>query len=197
MKLQNYEPLRDLSLNAMYLSLLFVLVILAAPQTRGETAKVAPTEKSCHEFVQDFYTWYRTGDKSIQTVFKHRASSFAPALLQPLKADEAASAASPGEVVGLDFDPFLNAQDIPDRCIVGKVSSKDNGYSVEVFEVFSGKKDAKPAVVPELAFKNGQWIFTNFVYPRDGGKSDNLLSVLKVLAAERAQYSKHSPHHNR
>ena len=136
-------------------------------------------------------------DKSIQTAFKHRGSSFAPALKKQIEADEAASAASPGEVVGLDFDPFLNAQDIPDRCIVGKVTPKGDSYSVEVFEVFSGKKEAKPAVVPELVFKDGQWIFTNFVYPRDNGKSDNLLSVLKDLAAERTKYATDNRHPTR
>ena len=197
MQVNNHAPLRKLFIHAINVLLLFVLIILAAPQSRGDTTTAQPTADSCRKFVQEFYNWYRSNGKTIQDALKKRASSFTPLLTQKLNIDEAASAASPGEVVGLDFDPFLNAQDIPDRCIVGKVTPKGNGYSVEVFEVFSGKKDAKPAVVPELAFKNGQWIFTNFVYPRDGGKSDNLLSVLKVLAAERAQYSKHSPHHNR
>jgi hypothetical protein len=194
MQVNNHAPLRKLFIHAINVLFLFVLIILAAPQSYGDTKTAQPSPESCRKFVQEFYTWYRSNDKTIQDALKKRASSFTPLLTQKLNIDEAASAANPGEVVGLDFDPFLNAQDIPDRCIVGKVTSKDNGYSVEVFEVFSGKKEAKPSVIPELEFKNGQWIFTNFVYPGDKGKSDNLLSVLKTLAADRAKYAKASTH---
>ena len=179
--------------------LLFVLIVLAAPQSRGDTAKAAPTEKSCHEFVQEFYNWYLAGMRkensiTIQTVFKERGSSFTPTLRRQLELDEKAAAANPGEIVGLDFDPFLNAQDTAERLVVGKVIPKGNAYSVEVFEVFSGKKGEKPAVIPELTFENGRWIFTNFVYPGDKGKSDDLLNVLNSLAAERAKTATDNRH---
>jgi hypothetical protein len=203
MQVNNQVPMRKLFIHAANILLLFVLVVLAAPQPPADAAKAAPTEQSCHEFVQEFYNWYLAGFRkqtdgiTIQTVFKERGSSFTPTLRQQLEIDAKAAAANPGEVVGLDFDPFLNAQDTPERCIFGKVTPKANNYSVEVFEVFSGKKSQKPDVVPELEFKNGQWVFTNFVYPRDKGKSDDLLNVLKNLAADRAKLSQESAHHNR
>jgi hypothetical protein len=40
--------------------------------------------------------------------------AFSPELASKLKEDLAAQEKSPGEIVGLDFDPFLNAQDVGD-----------------------------------------------------------------------------------
>jgi hypothetical protein len=57
-----------------------------------------------------------------------------------LKEDLAASKKSPGEIVGLDFDPFLNAQDIAERYLVGKITPKGDHYWVEVFGVWGGRK---------------------------------------------------------
>ena len=57
---------------------------------------------------------------------------------------------------------------------------------VEVWGIWSGKKNAKPDVVPELSFKDGHWVFENFHYGKDdSGNESDLLIVLKGLKTER------------
>lgn len=198
MQTKNHLPFRKLFVYAIYFLVSSVLTIGTASLSYGGTTTTQPTAESCRKFVQEFYTWYRSKNITMEDALKKRASSFAPPLTKQLKIDEAASAASPGEVVGLDFDPFLNAQDIPDRITVGKVTAKGDNYLVEVFEAFSGEKNSKPVVVPELTLKNGQWTFINFHYPQaDIKQNSDLISVLKALEAERVQTAKASSHSNR
>jgi len=55
----------------------------------------------------------------------------------------------------------------------------------------TGKKALDPDVIPELAFRNGSWVFVNFHYP--GGKSPqdkDLLAMLKYLREERSKHHK-------
>ena len=108
-----------------------------------------------------------------------------------LEEDLAASKKSPGEIVGLDFDPFLNAQDIAERYLVGKITPKGDHYLVEVFGVWAGQKNSNPDVVPELAFENGQWIFTNFHYGKTSiPVNENLVSVPQILKKDRRKTAK-------
>ena len=93
--------------------------------------------------------------------------------------------------MGLDFDPFLNAQDPSEHYVLRDVSVKDGRCSVEVYSVTSGKKSAKKFVIPELMFKSGQWVFMNFHYGKSKRAEDeNLLSILKTLRADRQKYGK-------
>jgi len=93
--------------------------------------------------------------------------------------------------VGLDFDAFLNAQDIPERYLVGKITPNGDHYWVEVFGVWNGQKNSNPDVVPELAFENGQWIFTNFHYGKTASPvNENLVSVLQILKKDRRKQVK-------
>ena len=63
-----------------------------------------------------------------------------PVLLAGLKEDMAAAAAAPeGEEVGLDFDPFLDAQDPADRYEVKSVSKKGTKYLADVYCKTEGK----------------------------------------------------------
>jgi len=41
-----------------------------------------------------------------------------------------------------------------------------------------------PSVTPELRHEHGQWVFANFLYKSEG-KSDDLLSILAKLKADR------------
>ena len=58
---------------------------------------------------------------------------------------------------------------------------KDSTYLVEVYPVMSGKRSPDPAVIVELAYENGRWLFMNFRYPGN----DDLLTVLRTLKADR------------
>ncbi len=154
-------------------------------QPRASAA--ASDSKSCQKFVGDFYSWYVAQAKSgdpLRVALKKKQGTFSKELVLRLNEDYAAAAKSPGEVVGLDFDPLLNSQDFADKYVAAKVTKKGTRYLVEVFAVSGGKRDAKPAVVPELVLQGKQWVFTNFLYP-DGTKTENLLSILKQLKAAR------------
>jgi hypothetical protein len=125
-------------------------------------------------------------ESGLEVTLREKRSSFSPELVKGLKEDLAASKKSPAEIVGLDFDPFLNTQDIAERYLVEKITPKVDHYWVEVFAVWNGQKNSNPDVVPELAFENGQWIFTNFHYGKtDIPVNENLLSVLQVLKKDR------------
>lgn len=150
-------------------------------------------EGSCRAFVQRFYDWYlRLSEKEKKLspsdlALRSHASWFSRELKRRLAEDSTAAAKSPGEIVGLDFDPFLNAQDTPQRCVVKRVTSKGGSYRAEVHRVESGKTVQDPAVVPELIQRGGQWTFVNFHYPSTDGPrhEDDLLNVLKRLREDR------------
>lgn len=111
-----------------------------------------------------------------------------PALYKALKADEDAAAKSPGEIVGLDFDPFYNAQDYADKYVVGNVKQKGAVYLVDVWGLWEGKKRDKPDVVAEVQQVNGKWIFTNMHYGKSNiPENENLLSILRALKKERGE----------
>ncbi|HRF60201.1 MAG TPA: DUF3828 domain-containing protein [Fimbriimonadaceae bacterium] len=158
------------------------LLVPAAAQTpRSQDAK------SCLKFVNDFYAGYLASGKNadpLRLALKEKGSNFSKELVQRLNEDYRAAAKSPDEIVGLDFDPVLNGQDFADKYVATKVTKKGNRYLVEVFAVYGGKRDSKPAVIPELQRSGSRWVFMNFHYP-DHPKPDNLLNILKRLKADR------------
>src|SRR5215472_18070193 len=185
----------------MKLSRTFIALILfsfgvGALQAQPPTA--SSQSENCGRFVQQFYNWYvakenalmksNSRESALEVTLREKRSSFSPELVKGLKEDLAASKKSPGEIVGLDFDPFLNAQDIAERYLVGKITPKGDHYWVEVFGVWNGQKNSNPDVVPELALENGHWIFTNFHYGKTGiPVNENLVSILQILKKERGQ----------
>lgn len=172
-----------------------VFICLNAPvYAQGNTPQ--EIQASCKKFVQGFYNWYipslskSANSPSPSIAIESKKSSFDPVLYRKLKDDFDASAKVSGEIVGLDFDPYLNAQDFGDKYIVSKVTPKKNGtYWVDVHSIMGGKRNPKPDVTPEVAYRNGKWQFVNFHY----GKSDipvneNLISILNVLKKDREKY---------
>jgi hypothetical protein len=155
------------------------------------------TQNSCRRFVQNFYDWYvpeaiRESDTSASDLaIKQKSAAFSPELLRELKQDSQAQAKTKGQIVGLDFDPFLNAQDPSSRYVVGKINASANKCLAEVYSVSSGKKSANTEVTPELVLKTGHWVFINFHYGKTKGLEDeNLVSTLEKLQADRQKYSK-------
>lgn len=175
----------------------FVLILVAGVQNAGGQGTAAPApSQACAEFVGQFYNWYLAKETALmkensrkmalEVALVEKKSSFSPGLVKALKEDLAASKKSPGEIVGLDFDPILDAQDLGERYLVGKVMPKGDHFLVEVFGIWGGKKNAKPDVVPELVFEKGHWIFVNFHYDSAGiPENENLLSVLQELKKSR------------
>ena len=171
---------------------------------QAQTPTISSQSEDCGHFVQQFYNWYLATENglvkrnglgsflsALELTLREKRSSFSPELAKGLEEDLAASKKSPAEIVGLDFDPFLNAQDIDERYVVGKITPKGDHYWVEVFGVWNGQKNSNPDVVPELAFENGYWIFTNFHYGKTGiPVNENLISILEVLKKDRQKTAK-------
>ncbi|MEI9893091.1 MAG: DUF3828 domain-containing protein [Chthoniobacter sp.] len=150
-------------------------------------AQTLHADDSPRQFVQDFYAWYipmsahtRSEDAS-NIALKKKSSFFSAELLKALQEDALAASKSPGEIVGLDWDPFLNSQEQIERCVIGNITPKNGAFRVDVYDILGGKKDKKPNIIAEVKQENGHWIFVNFWNP-DGG---NLLSELRELSKSR------------
>jgi hypothetical protein len=166
---------------------LLALCLLSAPAARADEAG----QKQASKFVQTFYDWYvpialKPGKVPASDVaIAKRGSVFDAPLLKALKADSEAARNSPGDIVGLDFDPFLSAQDPDDKYVLGGVTETDGVYRVDIYGVRKGKREAKPSVVAEVKPAKNSFVFTNFLYGADG----DLVAILKQLADDRANPS--------
>jgi hypothetical protein len=149
-------------------------------------------QKQAADFVRKFYDWYvpiahkPLKEDSSNVAIAKRGALFDPPLLKALKEDAEAARNSPGDIVGLDFDPFLNSQDPDDKYVVGGVTETDGLYRVDVYGIRKGKKrETKPNVVAEVKPAKDSFVFTNFRYGADG----DLVAILKQLADDRANPS--------
>jgi hypothetical protein len=145
---------------------------------------------SARQFVQDFYDWYiplakkDQGGTYYDISIHWRPQAFSKALVRALKEDRDAQKAAKDDPVGLDFDPFLNAQDFCEKNTVGKATVDKSTATVEFYEICSGDpvtKDKPPSVIAELVRTDIGWQFANFKY--QGG---DLLSTLAALKRERS-----------
>jgi hypothetical protein len=171
-------------------------LLAASSSFAGQGTPSQDARKSCRDFVQAFYDWYvpvalKHGRvRPADVALKNKGSEFSPELARALREDSEAQAKVKGDLVGLDFDPFLNSQDPSERYVVGNITPKGDRYWVEIYSLTSGKKSEKPDVVPELTFKDGRWIFVNFHYGQgEHSEDENLVSTLKILRADRAKSS--------
>ncbi|RSK47495.1 hypothetical protein EI291_14650 [Hymenobacter rigui] len=153
---------------------------------QAQQAGVAETASSVRTFVQAFYGWYlpkaSTGGagRTWQTALEKKANCFSPELRRRLRADAAAQAKVAHDLVGLDFDPFLNSQDPDPYYRVGKVVRKGQTYMVEIRRVVPGTAGQR-AVLAEVGGTARQWYFVNFRYP----EGPDLLTLLKTLEKSR------------
>jgi hypothetical protein len=158
----------------------------------AEDAKPADASGSrARAFVQGFYDWYVQPDaeRSVEVVLKTKSDVLAPDLSQALQADLEASAKEPEEVVGLDFDPFLNAQEQAYRYQVGEAVERAGRYRLAVFGFWGDQ--ARPQKHHDLTVEVGCTAtacrFENFLYPESGPTHErDLVGVLKALAKQRA-----------
>lgn len=169
------------------------LLLMVSAHSLGAQDQDAAS-RSARDFVQQFYGWYvpqalnNHHGSAWDLALKDKGDEFSPNLLQALKEDSAAQAKVKDDIVGLDFDPFLDTQDPCKRYELGKITQSGSSYRVEVFSICSGKRQAAPDVVCEVQGNNGQWKFVNFYYPnmmKDYPNSANLSAMLKLLREER------------
>jgi len=169
----------------------FAIFVVSVHPASAQTPSQQETQQSCRKFVQDFYDWYLTKalagklpSPSSNLALQRKPEAFSAELYHRLKEDRDAQDKTPGELVGLDFDPFLNSQDPSPHFAVVGITRKGASYWVDVYGMESGKRQEH--VIPELVQQNGRWIFVNFHYGKNEWTDDsNLLSVLKTLRDER------------
>lgn len=152
------------------------------------SASAQDSSRLIREHVQRFYDWYVPSDPddysgpAWDVLMNDSSSVFSPELLSALRADSEAQAQAVGEMVGLDFDPFVNAQDHCERYEAGQVTGGENRYRVEVFAVCSGQRGSEPVLSVELVPGNEAWAFTNVHYP---GSNSDLQTILRELSEGR------------
>jgi hypothetical protein len=178
------------------LRLLACFLLLTVPHFGHGQAKGSDSpSESARKFVQEFYDWYTPGvvkasERGRQFDWRSRASDFDPALFRALKEDDDAQAKTKGEIVGLDFDPFLNSQDPCAPYKARKVIQKRDHYWVEVDLECEHIKAERPIVTVEVMSKDGHWVFVNFHYSDPKPSGADLLSTLQALKKDREGQSK-------
>lgn len=185
---------------ARFLARSIVLGLLCTAAYGAEPSAVKPKApkqntqaQAAQAFVQGFYDWYvETSKRShdqwpMDAALKSRRWPMSEAIIAGLKADEAAAAKDPDEVVGIDFDPFLNAQDECFPYKAGQATQNGDRFEVQVFDsktACPGDPNPQlPTVIVQVEPHKGSWIFTDFIYP--GPPQQDLLGVLKALKEER------------
>jgi len=117
---------------------------------------------------------------------RRKPEVFHPDLLHALKIDSEAAARATGDIVGLDFDPFVGGQDTANHYEARRVTWRDNKCSIEVWRARpTAANSGKPDVIADLALDRGHWQFLNFRYP---DVNDDLVNVLARLSEERRKH---------
>lgn len=171
----------------LFTAALLCFLVLSPHSLLAQEKTTPPATDSVRTFVQGFYDWYAprlAKDKNgsvYPRALKEKASAFSPDLLHALKEDLAAQSKSKDEIVGLDFDPFLNSQDPAPIFKVGKITQGRDSYHVDVHAVSNGKPEPKPSVTAIVVNQKGQWIFADFHYP----EGENLLHLLRQYKNDR------------
>jgi len=146
---------------------------------------------SCQRFAQKFYDWYvpltqkQLSGPASDVALGRKPTVFSPNLLHALRIDSEAQARAKGELVGLDFDPFLGSQDPADRYEARHATVNGGTCSIGVWRASptdTAAKMDKPEAVAELRQQNGRWQFVNFRYSVGG---PDLLHLLADLRDER------------
>jgi hypothetical protein len=163
-----------------------VLFAIASLTVTAQEKAVTATAESCLAFAQEFYSWYvpkaQATNDSLALAMKQRHSSFSAQLLKGVEAVDAD--AERHNDAGLDFDWILNSQDPGDPGDPGYIlrDSKVNG-TVCLLDAYRQVRAGKPekAVIPELKFERGRWLFINFHYPDSPyAQNENLMSLVKA-----------------
>jgi hypothetical protein len=155
----------------------------------GQAQDAQDIQKSCRRFVQSFYDWY-VQSPDLSRALKDKRSALSPTLARALNEDEKAQAKSPGEIAGLDWDPFLSGNDNPpgERYVMNNISLRGDGTCwVELHRLLY----SEDVVAAEVAHNDEGWHFVNFYYrfPKStlaaSVSKGGLLTILKNLREAR------------
>jgi hypothetical protein len=138
------------------------------------------------KFVRSFYAWYLPAASAMKEepawrqILTARRSALDSNLAEALATDLAAQEKVDGEIVGLDFDPFLDSQDPCEHYYVRDVSQRAGTFLVRVISKCENTSSHASFVVI-VRKKSERWVICNLDY---GGGVD-LLDVLSRLKANR------------
>lgn len=182
------------------------VIILSMVTFSGVNGQSTANDKEgARIFVQKFYDWFGTmgalSDKPMNNdpmalCLRHKPPYFEGKLRMAIIEDEQAQAKSPGEIVGLDFDPIANAQDTRTGFQTGNVTQRGDKFFVDVHDIKKGQPSNAVLKAPliltaEVAQIDGHWEFFNFIYPKEDG-GNNLLAILKSLKNDRVKWAAES-----
>jgi hypothetical protein len=163
------------------------LLVTLSHALYAQTKNISNANRSPRGFVQRFYDWYvpkaveHSSAPAWNVALQAKGSSFSPELRVKLRKDSAAQARAEGEIVGLDFDPFLNGQDPDPHYQVKKIRRRGERYRVSIDSSSTANSSNNPSVIAEVMQQRGQWRFVNFRY----ANGRDLLSILKALNSSR------------
>jgi hypothetical protein len=106
-----------------------------------------------------------------------------PELAAALKAEYAAAESSDEEMIGLDFDPFVNAQDICPPYQARGAVPVDGKLDVAIQSACGWGHPFVPEAIYVLERRDDRWVLANIRYP--GGST--LLEILAYYAQQRKQ----------
>jgi hypothetical protein len=169
----------------------FLALVGMSVSVTAQTPSSPQQVQSCRHFAQAFYTWYvpftqkALNGPAFNVVLRSKAAAFSPELFGALRFDSEAQARAKGEIVGIDFDPFVGGQDPADHYTVRQVTIRGNRCFTEVWRdspTDTTEKSQKPDAVAELDLREGHWEFVNFHYP---AVDADLTSTLALLRKDR------------
>ena len=182
-----------LAISTRCLVWILVIAAMSRPAVAQERSR-ADEVRSCRQFAQEFYRWYVPFTQAnlkypaSDVAIKRKPTLFESGLLRALKADAAAQNQAAGEIVGIDFDPFVGSQDPADHYEIRKTSVRGDTCLVEVWRDSPKEKPwrpDKPDVIAEISRQSGHWHFKNFRYPEVNG---DLISELAWWRNARRQH---------
>lgn len=151
--------------------LVVVALLAAALPLRAADGTAAET------VVGSLYKGHFSRSQRWDLTLKRERARFTASLLRMLDEDMAAQAATPNEVVGLDYDPLTNSQEAMDSYKVG-AARLEEGKALVPVELHIGQ--FRSTLTIHLASVDGRWRVSN-IQDEEG----DLVTTLKALKAER------------
>jgi hypothetical protein len=181
----------------LLLNIIFLGVIVFS---NANAQSSSDTRESARIFVQKFYDWYfplfaappeKKDTIPSSTVAINQRGDYFDIPLRKALIDDANAQSKAKELVGLDFDPFLNAQDVALGYQTGSVKQVGSNFFVDIHNIENGKSKkailaSELIVIAEVVKLDGHWKFRDFIYP----DKNNRLRLLDILKANRKDREK-------
>lgn len=152
-------------------------MLAVAALVQGCRAAATPAPSHATAVVDSLYRDHFGHEQSWAETYRRQRALFAPELAALLDADDRAAAANADEVVGLDFDPLTDAQEMMTRFRVAPILHEGARATVGVELLLD---TTRTNVRVDLSRSGARWRITNLRY-----QHGNLVSLLLRLAADR------------